>query len=108
MSATVAKAVRIMGGAAAEETANFIEMVDKLFDCLNVSSLSKGRRQAKLFVRPYERPTDFRLRVQLFCYIIYGIYFCCCSFLKKSYFLTLISGKRLYRPGKDTQKNKLI
>jgi len=75
MSATVA--IRIMGGAAAEETANFIEMVDKLFDCLNVSLLS-------------------------------DIYFCYCSFLKKSYFLTLISGKQLYRRRKDTRKKKLI
>ena len=59
----MAKAVRRTGGEAAEETARFIEMVDKMFDCLNVSSLSKGRRQIKPFIRPYERPTDFRLRV---------------------------------------------
>ena len=42
MSSSVAKALRLTGGDEAVETANFVEIVDKLFDCLNVSSMSKG------------------------------------------------------------------
>ena len=34
MSDTVAKALRLTGGEEAKETANFIEMVDKLFECV--------------------------------------------------------------------------
>ena len=41
MSASVAKALRLTGGEEAAETANLVEIVDKLFDCLNVSSMSK-------------------------------------------------------------------
>ena len=63
MSDTVAKALRLTGGEEAKETANFIEMVDKLFDCLNVSSLSRGKLQRKPFVQPYRSCNDFRLAV---------------------------------------------
>jgi len=41
MSASVAKALKLTGGEEAAETANFVEIIDKLFDCLNVSSMSK-------------------------------------------------------------------
>ena len=63
MSETVAKALRLTGGEEAKETANFIEMVDKLFDCMNVSSLSRGKLQRKPFVQPYRNSNDFRLAV---------------------------------------------
>ena len=43
--------------------ANFIEMIDKLFDCMNVSSLSRGKLQRKLFVQPYWNSKDFQLLV---------------------------------------------
>ena len=44
MSSSLAKALKLTGGDEAVETANFIKIVDKLFDCLNVSSLSKGTK----------------------------------------------------------------
>ena len=56
MSSSVAKALRLTGGDEAVETANFVEIVDKLFDCLNVSSMSKGR---KAFALPYRGLDDF-------------------------------------------------
>lgn len=62
----MSKALRVSGGAEAAETAKFIEMVDKLFDCLNVSS-SKGR---KPFLQPYRSSNDFRLKVN----ILFDIY----------------------------------
>lgn len=59
MSSSVAKALRLTGGDEAVETANFVEIVDKLFDCLNVSSMSKGRHQRKAFALPYRGLDDF-------------------------------------------------
>ena len=64
MSETVSKALRLTGGEEAAETAQFIEMVDKMFDCLNVSSLSKGKMKRKPFVQPYRSANDFRLKVE--------------------------------------------
>ena len=68
MSETVSKALRLTGGEArgeeAAETELFIEMVDKMFDCFNVSSLSKGKLKRKPFVQPYRSSNDFRLKVR--------------------------------------------
>ena len=66
MSETVCKALRVTGGAEASETAKFIEMVDKFFDCLNVSSFSKGKLKRKPFLQPYRKSNDFRLKVNTF------------------------------------------
>ena len=49
MSNTVAKEMRNIGGDDIEETAKFIEMVDKLFDCMNVTFLSEGKHTTKSF-----------------------------------------------------------
>lgn len=62
MSETVSKALRLTGGEGAAGTALFIEMVDKMFDCLNVSTLSKGKLKRKPFVQPYRSSNDFRLK----------------------------------------------
>ena len=53
MSETVAKAKNLMGGYEAKETMKFIEMEEKLFDCINVSSLSRGKLKRKPFAQPY-------------------------------------------------------
>ena len=63
MSESVSKALRLTGGEVASETASFIEMVDKMFDALNVSSLSKGKLKRKPFLQPYRSSNDFRLKV---------------------------------------------
>ena len=68
MSSSVAKALKLAGGDEAVETANFIEKVDKLFDCLNVSSLSKGRHPRKAFAQPYSKLDDFRIDVSNLLY----------------------------------------
>ena len=59
----MAKALRLTGGEEAEETANFIELVDKFFDCLNVNSYHSGKYKRKVFQDPI-RPNDFRLKVE--------------------------------------------
>ena len=59
----MSKALRLTGGEEALETASFIEMVDKMFDALNVSSLSKGKLKRKPFLQPYRSSNYFRLKV---------------------------------------------
>ena len=76
MSESVSKALKVTGGAEAAETAKFIEMVDKLFDCLNVSSLSKGKLKRKPFLQPYRKSNDFRLEVNTFFVILCFVYLC--------------------------------
>ena len=69
MSETVSKALRLTGGDEATETVLFIKMVDKMFDCLNVSSISKGKLKRKPFVLPYHSPSEFGLKVSKICFI---------------------------------------
>ena len=63
MSQTVSNALELTGGEEAKETAKFVAIFDKFFDCLNVSSFEKGKRARKVFQNPYRKATDFRLRV---------------------------------------------
>lgn len=62
MSQTVSNALELTGGEEAKETAKFVAIFDKFFDCLNVSSFEKGKRARKVFQNPYRKATDFRLR----------------------------------------------
>ena len=63
LSSSVATAIRLCGGESAIETANFIEKMDKFFDCFNVSTFTAGKHQRKQFLEPYWSKTDFRLTV---------------------------------------------
>jgi len=49
MSETVSKALLNSKDTRVEETAKFIGMVDKFFDCLNVTHINNGRRKKKSF-----------------------------------------------------------
>ena len=60
---TVSKALVLTGGSKAEETAHFVNMFDKFFDCFNVSSFNAGMRSRKAFKSPYRSASDFRLKV---------------------------------------------
>ena len=48
-----------------EETAKFIGMIDKFFDCLNVTDMNSGRKKRKSFQSPYRKVDDFRLKVYI-------------------------------------------
>ena len=63
MSQSVDKALPIVVGPAAERTAQLIEVVDRLFDCLNVMSYTEGKRKRKPSKDPYISSKDWRLRV---------------------------------------------
>ena len=45
------------------ETIKFVKLFDKWFDCLNVSSLSKGRLTRNPFKSPYRSKDDFRVQL---------------------------------------------
>ena len=65
----MANAVEVMGDPAMSETVRFIRLFDHWFDCLNVSSLSEGRRSLKKDLYPYRSPADTRFDVSVvMCY----------------------------------------
>ena len=69
MSSTVAKELRTFATNEAETTAEFIELVDKMFDSMNVSLLSEGKLTRKAFLKSYRKTDDFRLKVNNQCIV---------------------------------------
>ena len=63
MSESVAKALPIVVGPAAERTAQLVQVVDTMFDCLNVTSYMEGKRRRKPSKDPYTSAMDWRLDV---------------------------------------------
>ena len=63
LSESVAQALQLTGGDEAAEMARFISLVDKFFDSMNVTSLTKGKIKRKVFQNPYRTGKDFRLKV---------------------------------------------
>ena len=63
MSSTVSNALTSTKDKKVEETANFLKMIDKFFDSLNVTSLGNGKAKRKSFQSPYTNSNDFRLKV---------------------------------------------
>ena len=59
----MSKALPLVIGAVAKETARFAELMDKFFDALNVSNFSNGARHRKPFSHPYRSGDDERLKV---------------------------------------------
>ena len=49
-----AKALEQFGGDEAAETAKFVSMFDKMFDCLNVQTFSAGKLSRNCFKAPYQ------------------------------------------------------
>ena len=59
-SESVAKALTFSGDSSVEETARFVELMDKMFDCLKVHNFSHA---SKPFQLPYRSPKDVRHQV---------------------------------------------
>lgn len=62
----MSKALPLVVGVEAKETARFAEIMDKFFDALNVSNFHNGRRHRKPFCHPYRNGDDERLKVCFF------------------------------------------
>ena len=58
LSESVSKALVLTGGSPVEETAKFVDLMDKFFDCLNVHNYSHGFRARKPFQLPYRSGQD--------------------------------------------------
>ena len=63
LSDSVAKALPIVVGPVAEETAKFAAIFDKFFYLLNVSNFTNGTRYRKPFRHPFRSGSDDRLKV---------------------------------------------
>lgn len=61
----MSKALEKTGGAEVKGTAKFVEMLDKYFDCLNVSNFTNGTVKRKPFQHPYRYVDDHRLKVYI-------------------------------------------
>ena len=64
LSNTAATAPCLTGKDEVEETAQFVTMFDRLFDCLNVTDFDCGRHSRNPFKAPYQSGDDFRLKVR--------------------------------------------
>ena len=62
LSTSVANALAYFGEAETKETEYFIRQFDRLFDCLNVRSLTEWYEK-KPDLKPYTTPDDSRLQV---------------------------------------------
>lgn len=60
LSASVASVLKSFGPPEAAATAKLCEIVDKVFDCLNVCSTKEHRRKRKPFLAPYTSVNDQR------------------------------------------------
>ena len=63
LSESVSKALLLTGGDEVTETAHFISLIDKFFDCFNVSNFNAGKLKRKVFQDPYHSADDFRVKV---------------------------------------------
>ena len=115
-----------MGKEQATETAKFASMIDKFFDCLNVSNFTAGHHSRNAFKYPYWSPKDFRLQVlfyvlcdmhyiDMYLYILVYIndicmdqyitisYNCLCSGSKMYFWSTWLSGRKVSKNGSVLQ-----
>ena len=65
LSDSVAKALPLVVGDEAIETAEFVPKFDSFFDMLNVTNFTNGTRYRKPFQHPYRHASDPRLKVCL-------------------------------------------
>ncbi len=73
MSESVACALQLMSREKTRETQNFIRMVDKFFDCLNVKGPKVALLKRKENLKPYSSPNDERFKVYMQVYIVVQI-----------------------------------
>ena len=57
--------MELSGDPAMSETIRFTRNFDRWFDCLNVSSVSEGKKSLKKDLYPYRKATDTRFDVSV-------------------------------------------
>lgn len=75
LSESVSKALQLVVGVEAAETAKFVGMIDKFFDILNVHNYTHGLHARKPFQMPYTTSKDKRLKVMhvIVCFSTYVV-----------------------------------
>lgn len=58
----MSKALYLTGGPEAEKTVEFVDMMDKFFDCLNVANIVAVKHSQKAFKAPYRLEVTSGLR----------------------------------------------
>eukprot|EP00731_Ephydatia_muelleri_P023298 Em0015g881a len=71
LSESVSKALVLFCGDECNETSQFVEMMDKFFDALNVHNYSHGSQALKPFQLPYTSREDPRLKWLVECFLKY-------------------------------------
>ena len=86
----MSKALTLSGSPEVTEIARLVDMMDKLFDCLNVSSFTAGKHARKPFQDP---ANDFRLKVSSYkCIIMILVYTLTCMQWLAEEFLPYLDG----------------
>ncbi len=124
LSNSVAKALQLTQGDEVAETITFVDKFNKLFDTLNVSSISVGKLKRNPFKDPYRSASDFRLKVRytvglwsvtvskfVIVYIIMHVQIIIVTYYsgwKRNSSHTWMLGRKAWRLGKASQKPKKI
>lgn len=64
LSSTVSDALLMTKNTGVTETARFVDLFDKFFDCFNARDIKTGIKKRKPFLDPFKRE-DFRIDVSL-------------------------------------------
>ena len=89
----MSNALLLSGNEEVKETATFIQLMDKFFDCMNVKNFSQGSHKRKQFQMSYKSGADSRLTVSNNSYIYNAQ--CYFSDFVTSFLDTLTNGKNL-------------
>jgi hypothetical protein len=71
MSSTVANAIELLYGPDRSETVQFINHINKFFDCMNVRSFSESFKKRNDNVKPFQSEDDQRLNYLLNEFLVY-------------------------------------
>lgn len=111
LSESVSKALTMTGGGSVEETAKFVGLMDKYFDCMNVHNFTHGVHARKQFQMPYRSSKDLRIqvlqtRVADVVYHLWPVMSLLGSGCKRCSWHTLIIGRSLWKRGLGSQRRK--
>ena len=67
LSQTTANALIIQGKHDTKSTIAFVQIIDRVFDCLNVSKLNQDKKGKKELAK-YEAANDWRFHVRCHCF----------------------------------------
>ncbi len=111
LSASVANALEYHGDSDSTETAKFVRLFDRFFDCFNARSIDECIKKRKPDLGPYRDPSDSRLSVRLLT-LMFNVYSnnSCMQWLKDTFLKYLRDWQDSVKARKDftpTQQGKM-